>query len=118
MAEIPRAAKGRMCPFFKADMSKTCHTCALWTQIRGKHPQTGELLDEWNCAFAIMPVLMLETSRQARSGAAATESFRNEVLKEQAATVAAGVFAALRNPNIPQQNLGASDKPLLEGTCE
>ena len=52
--------------------------CSWFTQIRGAHPQTGQEIDEWSCAIAIMPMLQLEVAKQARSGAAATESFRNE----------------------------------------
>lgn len=55
--------------------------CSWFTQIRGAHPQTGQEIDEWSCAIAIMPMLQLEVAKQARSGAAATESFRNEVVK-------------------------------------
>ena len=48
--------------------------------MRGKHPQTGEDIDEWKCADAWLLTGILETARQARSGAAATESFRNEMV--------------------------------------
>ena len=53
----------------------------MWTQIRGLNPNTGEAVDQWNCAVAHLPLLMIETSQQVRQGAAATESFRNEVAR-------------------------------------
>jgi hypothetical protein len=49
--------------------------------LRGTHPQTGAEIDEWMCAISAMPMLQIEVAKQARSGAAATESFRNEVVK-------------------------------------
>ena len=55
--------------------------CAWFTQLRGVHPQTGAEIDEWMCAISAMPILQIEVAKQARSGAAATESFRNEVVK-------------------------------------
>jgi hypothetical protein len=52
----------------------------MWTQIRGKNPQTGEDIDEWNCSMSMLPMLLMENAKQARSGAAATESLRNEIV--------------------------------------
>jgi len=52
--------------------------CSWFTQLRGTHPQTGQEIDEWMCAVASLPMLQIEVAKQARSGAAATESFRNE----------------------------------------
>jgi hypothetical protein len=67
---------GTFCPLIKKDCIQM--QCSWFTQIRGAHPQTGQEIDEWSCAIAIMPMLQLEVAKQARSGAAATESFRNE----------------------------------------
>lgn len=70
---------GTHCPL----LNKECiqFKCALWTQLRGTHPQTGEEIDEWACAIAWLPVLLIENAKEVRQGAAATESFRNEVVK-------------------------------------
>ena len=55
--------------------------CAWFTQLRGNNPQTGEPVDEWGCAIAWIPVLLIENSQQQRQTGAAVESFRNEVIK-------------------------------------
>jgi hypothetical protein len=55
--------------------------CAWFIQIRGKNPNTGEDVDEWGCAQAWLPILMIENSQQQRSTGAAVESFRNEMAK-------------------------------------
>lgn len=55
--------------------------CAWFTQIRGHNPNTGAEIDDWGCAIAWMPILMIENSQQQRSTGAAVESFRNEVVK-------------------------------------
>lgn len=62
-------------------MSKVCHTCPWWICVSGANPQTGERVDRWECAIAMMPLLQVETAKEVRQGAAATESFRNEVVK-------------------------------------
>jgi hypothetical protein len=55
--------------------------CAWFIQIRGTNPNTGADLDEWGCAQAWMPVLIIENSQQQRQTGAAVESFRNEMVK-------------------------------------
>lgn len=98
MAKIPRADEGLTCPFSQKDTSEVCHKCPMWVQVRGRHPQTGEEIDDWRCSFAWMPVLMIENSQQQCQTAAAVESFRNEMVK--ANEVAALVEALPRRPLI------------------
>ena len=70
--------------------------CAWYIQIRGTHPQTGEEVDEYGCAMAMMPILMIENSRQTNQAGAAIESFRNEMVKSNMATLA-GLINATQN---------------------
>jgi hypothetical protein len=78
--EKPRASGTLKCPLWQKPMKLVCHTCALWVHVRGKHPQSEEMVDHWNCALAWMPMLMIENSQQQRATGAAVESFRNEVV--------------------------------------
>jgi len=70
-----------ICPL----LNKPCieGKCKFWTHILGKHPQTGNPVDHFDCAVTWLPVLLIETSQEVRQGAAATESFRNEVVTRQ-----------------------------------
>jgi len=77
MSLIPHAAKGLICPLHKKDVSKVCHTCPFWTQVRGTNPNTAEPVDNWQCAIAWLPILLIENAQQARQAGAATESLRN-----------------------------------------
>ena len=61
--------------------------CAWFTQLRGNNPQTGEPVDEWGCAIAWIPVLLIENSQQQRQTGAAVESFRNEMVKSNEQTM-------------------------------
>lgn len=76
------AVEGTNCPLYKEDMSKVCHKCAFWTHVRGAHPQTGEDMDTWNCAIALLPVLMIEVGRQTSHVGAEVNSMRNETAKQ------------------------------------
>lgn len=78
---VPRAEKGLVCPFHGKDVSRVCHTCPLWVQVRGMHPQTGEPVDEWKCSLAWLPLLAIEQARQTSQAGAAVESFRNEMVR-------------------------------------
>lgn len=69
---------GKFCPFIQKDCIGL--QCSLFTQVRGKHPQSGAEVDEWACAIAWMPLLLINTAQEVRQGAAATESVRNEVV--------------------------------------
>lgn len=60
--------------------------CGWFTQLRGTNPNTGEPIDEWGCAIAWLPVLLVENSQQQRQTGAAVESFRNEMVKSNALT--------------------------------
>lgn len=77
----PIASRGEKCPLWQKDVSKVCHTCPWYTKLRGKHPQTGDSVDEWGCAVTWLPILLIENAKEVRQGAAATESFRNEMIK-------------------------------------
>lgn len=77
----PVAQKGEICPLHNKDVSKVCHKCPLYVQLRGTDPQTGREVDMWSCSLAILPTLMIENSQQQRQTGAAVESFRNEMVK-------------------------------------
>jgi hypothetical protein len=55
--------------------------CSWFLKINGKHPVTGETIDEWGCSMAWLPVLLINSAKEQRSTSAAVESFRNEMVK-------------------------------------
>ena len=57
-----------------------CMHCWKWVLIQGHNPNNGEEMNEYRCADAWGPVLMIENSQQQRSTGAAVESLRNEVV--------------------------------------
>lgn len=55
--------------------------CAWFTQVRGVNPNSGEEVNDFACAIAWFPILLIENSQQQRQTGAAVESFRNEMVK-------------------------------------
>ena len=69
--------------------------CPWYVQVRGLDVNTGAEVDNWGCAIAWMPALMINTANEARKGAAATETFRNEMTKQGAQTQQMLTIAAM-----------------------
>ncbi len=88
------------CPYagFKRCMG---HGCALYVQIRGYDINTGKEVDRWDCAQALLPMLLIENSGQQRQTGAAVESFRNESVRTSDNLVRAisAVIAVQENRN-------------------
>ncbi len=65
------------------------HRCAWYTNIKGKDPQSEEIIDKWECAIAFMPMLQIEMAQTNRGQTNALCSFRDEMIKtnEQALAI-------------------------------
>lgn len=70
--------RGSFCPLLKKDCVGL--KCSWYIQVRGSNPNTGEEIDHWDCSMAWLPTLLINTANETRQGAAATESFRNEMV--------------------------------------
>ena len=70
---------GKFCPLINKDCIGL--QCSWFTQVRGMNPNTGEEVDEWDCAVKWVPMLLVENSQMQRQTGAAIESFRNESVK-------------------------------------
>lgn len=55
--------------------------CAWFVQMRGQDPNSGKEVDDYACAMAWMPMLLVENALHTRHTGAAVESFRNEMVK-------------------------------------
>ena len=68
----------KKCPLLR----KPCieHDCAWWQHVLGEHPQTGAMLDHYNCALLWTNLLLIENTKSQAGTAAAVESFRNEMV--------------------------------------
>lgn len=87
----PIAKDGTNCPLYQKDVSEVCHKCEWFVQIKGQNPQTEEQIDRWGCTMSWLPMLLVNTAKEVHQGAAATESFRNDMVK-----VGQGLYAVQR----------------------
>ena len=61
------------------------HDCLRYIKVRGSHPQTGEPVDQWKCAYEWMPILIIDGNQQSARANEAIESFRNQMVEANAA---------------------------------
>lgn len=61
--------------------------CPKFVSIKGHDPQTGAVVDRAGCVDSFLPLLLIENSQMSRQAGAAIESFRNEVVAANEATV-------------------------------
>ena len=85
--KIPRGDENLICPLHKQAMSEVCHKCPWWVQVKGKHPQSKQEIDDWQCAIGWVPLLLVENAQQSRQTGAAVESFRNEMVRANAEAI-------------------------------
>ena len=83
------------CPFWKGPCKE--HECRLYIQVLGANPNTGEQMNKWDCSFAWLPILAIETSQQTRQTGASVDSLRNEIVRLQEASLQLQLFEAKEN---------------------
>lgn len=119
------ADKQIICPLLKQEciqdgglIDKKLCGCPFWIHVIGKHPQTGQELDQVGCAIAWIPVLLIENSKEQRTTAHEVERLRNETIPKTDATngLLAHLFDAVKNPTAIRPvlhdalSLGANDE--------
>lgn len=72
--------------------------CAWFVKLAGTDPNTGKQIDEFGCAMAWMPMLLIENAQQSRQTGAAVESFRNEMVKQN--QTSHDLLEKIKNPTL------------------
>jgi hypothetical protein len=98
--------QGTFCPLLKKDCVQL--QCSWFIQVRGKNPNTGKDVDEWGCSIAWLPHLLIENANQTRQVGAATESFRNEMVKASENSIRAMV--AISQSDVPLRIVGSTSE--------
>ena len=57
--------------------------CAWYVKLVGKDPQSEKTIDQWGCAMAWLPVMLVEVSQTNREVSAIVTSARDEIVKRQ-----------------------------------
>ena len=86
MISKPINRNGTKCPLYRTRVDKVCHECELYQHVSGKHPQTGDAMDYWGCAFNVAIFLSIENTAVAQRSVATMDALRREV--QQASDVA------------------------------
>lgn len=71
---------GAICEKVKGDEIVRCR---WYINVKGKEPQSEELIDQWDCTMIWLPKLLIENAQTNRGQTAAIESFRNEMVEGQ-----------------------------------
>jgi len=87
---------GEWCPLIKKDCVGL--QCAWLTKVQGTNMNTGQEVEEYQCAIAWLPLLLIENSGMQRQTGAAVESFRNEMVKSNEAAQQLMLAATLKEP--------------------
>lgn len=53
--------------------------CAWYVALKGNDPQTDESFDEWRCAMAWQPILMVNTGKETNRVSDGIQRLRNEM---------------------------------------
>jgi len=72
--------------------------CAWFMKLAGTDPNTGKVVDEWGCAVAWLPTLLIENAQQSRQTGAAVESFRNEMVRSNEQSQ--DILKSIKNPHL------------------
>ena len=89
------------CPLNKFKPCKEFE-CAWFLHVRGQDPNTGKDVDDYACAMAWTPLLLIENAMHTRHNGAAVESFRNEMVKANKASQEILLETAKRGDNLIQ----------------
>lgn len=103
MAQKPLGPADEFCPLYRKPCNKVCHTCKWWGWIRVENRNTGQEIDQWDCAMNRMVQWSMEGAFEARHGASATESFRNVMVTQNNALLGRALddgFAPPANPKL------------------
>jgi hypothetical protein len=101
-------------PIFDPDgkcplLNKKCikHQCIWFNMLQGKHPQSGQNVQEWGCSIAWIPLLLVENTGKQVQTNAAVESFRNEMVKANMVTLALVNEQSKKEKEDPAKQVGS-----------
>ena len=101
-------------PIFDPDgkcplLNKKCikHQCIWYNMLQGKHPQSGQNVQEWGCSIAWLPLLLVENTGKQVQTNSAVESFRNEMVKANKVTLALVNEQSKKEKQDPTKQVGS-----------
>jgi hypothetical protein len=92
----PNTTKGTFCPLLKKDCVGL--QCNWFMRVQGVNPNTGDQVDEWACAIAWIPMLLIENSRQQMNTTQVFDKFKNDLVAATTSSLQLISQAAQDNP--------------------
>lgn len=94
----------KKCPL----LSKKCikHECAWYTHLVGMNPQTGQPIDEYGCAIASLPILLVENAGEMRKVGAEVSAHKALFYKAMRPEVKAVLSTISQAARITEQEIG------------
>ena len=114
--QIPHGPEDLKCPLHKQTMAMVCHACPWWQYVRGKHPQSEEEIDRWDCSIAFLPMLLIENSQRQMQTAKAVNTVAAEMQKtdqQSAATISTLITLLNRAIDAPRQLGNGHAAPIM-----
>lgn len=84
--------------------------CALFVNILGVDPQTGQEMNDPGCSIHFLPIIQLEGNMHTRQTTASTDKIANEVRKHHATFVGALSFDAKKRLSDAAPRFAVEDK--------
>lgn len=103
--QIPHGDEHLICPLHQKSMDQVCHKCPWWFSVRGRNPNTDEDVDEWKCAIALTPLLLVENAFRMNQMGASMESMRNESAKAHQDHIAMAAVAVHKATEVIKSEL-------------
>jgi len=82
--------------------------------LQGKHPQSGQNVQEWGCSIAWIPLLLVENTGKQVQTNASVESFRNEMVKANMVTLALVNEQSKKQKEDPTKQVGSIWRNIAE----
>ena len=79
--ETDNNESGTFCPIIKDECMG--RKCKLYIKMLGKHPQTGNPIDHWDCTLNWITIIGTENNQKINELGASIDSMRNEMVKGQ-----------------------------------
>ena len=79
----PLTQKPKRCEYVE---DNKLHRCGAYETVMGEDAKTHEPMEITRCIINLLPVLLIENTRQQHHTAAAVESFRNETVQGNSLT--------------------------------
>lgn len=107
----------KKCPyrFHLPEKKQGCiqHECEFYINIMGAHPQTGELVNDFRCSIAFLPILLVENSNQQRQTAHEVGKVANQIHRSRSEFI--GALPPEARERIVQADLKILETPSEQG---